>query len=431
MLALLLILLGPFEDGVAALKAGDAAGAEASLEAAVAAEPGAVAAWWELGWARYVQGDWAGVVEAWEKVAALEPGHVGAAEQLPGARERARLAAAPAAKADIPTAPAGPTLRIAAAGDTMMGTALRKGEAGLAEGDGEALFTGVDAWLREADLAFLNLEGPLADGLPQTKCGPKSTACYAFSTPTRYGAALSAMGVDVASLANNHAMDLGPAGMESSMATLDALGIAHAGRYGDTALLTRGETKIAVVAAHSGSCCLNVNDLDEVRAAVAQADQEADIVILSFHGGAEGPKHRHVPGEVELAWGERRGDVEALAHAAIDAGADLVLGHGPHVLRAMEVYQERLVVYSMGNFCGYNQFGTEGGYGGTSLVVEAELAANGVLVSARIHPVALDSLGRPRPDPEGAAIAQVNELSAADFPESGVRVAEDGALSWR
>jgi hypothetical protein len=123
--------------------------------------------------------------------------------------------------------------------------------------------------------------------------------------------------------------------------------------------------------------------------------------------------------------------VKKLARAAIDAGADLVLGHGPHVLRAMEVYKERLVVYSMGNFCGYNQFGTRGGFGGTSMVVEAEIAANGVLTQARLRPVALDDLARPRPDPEGAALVQLTELSEADFPTTGVILSTEGEITWR
>jgi poly-gamma-glutamate capsule biosynthesis protein CapA/YwtB (metallophosphatase superfamily) len=312
----------------------------------------------------------------------------------------------------------------------MMGTDLRKGASGLAEGSGEDLFVGVDALLQQADVAFLNHEGTLSDSLPQTKCSPKSTACYAFRTPLRYTQALVDAGIDVVSLANNHAMDLGVPGMDSSIAALDAAGVAHAGRYGDIAWLEHEGQTIAVLAAHSGSCCLNVNRIDEVTAAIREADRKADVVVLSFHGGAEGYDHRHVPGEVEVAWGERRGDVRALAHAAVEAGADLVLGHGPHVLRGMEVYQGRLIAYSLGNFCGYNQFGTQGGYGGTSVIVEATLAHNGVLVSAKLHPVALDSLGRPRPDPSGAAWTQIGELSAADFPETAVRVGEDGSLSW-
>jgi len=423
-------IAGDFEEGVDALKEGRPTEAQAALERVVGAEPSHVGAWWELGWAHWNQDDFSGAVQAWQKVASIQPDHPEVAEWLSAATARQALAARAPSSAEVAEEAGGTVITFAAAGDTMMGTDTRKGARGLAPGSGEELFLGVSPWLRDADVAFLNLEGPLADGIPATKCGPNSTACYAFRTPRRYVRAIVDMGIDLASLANNHANDCGPKGMEQTMAVLDEAGIAHAGRYGDTALIERKGVKIGMVAAHSGSCCLNVNRIDEVTAAVAEMDAQADIVVLSFHGGAEGAKYRHVPGKVEIAWGERRGDVKQLARAAVDAGADLVLGHGPHVLRAMEVYRERLIVYSMGNFCGYNQFGTQGGYGGTSVVVEASVAANGVLTKARIRPVALDNMAQPRPDPEGRALKQVRELSSSDFPDTGVKVAEDGTLTW-
>jgi len=326
--------------------------------------------------------------------------------------------------------PDAPTVVLVGAGDTMMGSDLRKGPRGLAPGNGESIFTDVAPIFEQADVAFLNLEGPLADGLPDRKCGPKSTACYAFRTPTRYTAALVSAHIDVASLANNHAMDLAAAGMQSSMAALDAVGIAHAGRYGDVAYVERDGVTVAVVAAHSGTCCLNVNRLDEVTQAIRAADANADIVVLSFHGGAEGARHRHVPGKTEIAWGERRGDVKALARAAVDAGADLVLGHGPHVLRAIERYRGRLIVYSMGNFVGYRQFGTQGGYGGTSVMVEVQFAQNGALIAAKLHPIALDGTGVPHPDPSKLAHRHILELSHADFPDQGLKIDGDGVVSW-
>ncbi len=330
----------------------------------------------------------------------------------------------------VPLTPVGATVTFAAAGDTMMGTATRKGPRGLAKGNGEGLFTGINEWMQAADVAFLNLEGPIGDDIPATKCGPNSRNCYAFVTPKRYVAALKGLGIDMASLANNHGWDAGKPGQDSSMAALDAAGIGHSGPRGDVAIIERNGLKIGMVAAATSGCCLNINKIEDVTRAIRELDAKVDIVVLSFHGGGEGSKYRHVTGKPEVAYGEQRGNVKALARAAIDAGADLVLGHGPHVLRAMEVYRERLVVYSMGNFCGYNQFGTGGGYGGTSVVVEATLAGNGVLTAARIRPVALDGLARPRPDPTGKAWGQIRELSDADFPQTGVKIGADGKVSW-
>ena len=387
-------------------------------------------AWWQLGWAQWALDDPGGALRSWEKVRALDPARPELAHYLAAARSREMLRSAEVAPAPIGTTPSGATITFVAGGDTMMGSDLKKGAAGLPPGDGDVLFDGVRGIMTAADVTFLNLEGPLADGLPSTKCGPTSTSCYAFRTPTRFAGALQRAGVDLASLANNHAWDVGGAGQLSSMKALDGVGIAHAGRYGDTALIDVNGTKVALVAAHSGTCCLNVNELAEVRGAVALADREADIVVFSFHGGAEGASARHVPGKTEVAWGEERGNVRALAHAAIDAGADLVLGHGPHVLRAMEVYKGRLAAYSLGNFMGYRQFGTAGGFGATSVLLEAELAANGVLVSAKLYPLALDGDSVPHPDPAKAAFTQIAELSEADLGAAGVRVGPDGTLSW-
>lgn len=429
-LCTLLAAAGPYEDGVQALKAKDAVAARAHLERAVAEQPNRSEAWWELGWARWVQDDFAGARDAWLEVQRIDPQRDELDHWLATAEAKLALRGPALTATAVAEVPDQPALTIVAAGDTMMGSDLRKGKAGLAPDSGEVIFEDVRSVFHAADVAFLNLEGPLADGLPEQKCGPKSTACYAFRTPTRYTAALTSAGIDVASLANNHAMDLGAAGMQSTMKALDEVGIAHAGRYGDVAFVQAKGKTVAFVAAHSGTCCLNVNRLDEVTQAIRAADAKADFVVLSFHGGAEGARHRHVPGKTEIAWGERRGDVKALAHAAIDAGADLVLGHGPHVLRAVERYRGRLVVYSMGNFVGYRQFGTRGGYGGTSVMVEVELAENGALVGARLHPVALDATGIPHPDPNRLGHRHILELSNADFPGSGLQIADDGVVSW-
>ena len=424
-------LAGPYEDGVAALKTGDLVSARSLLTAAVEANPKHVRAHWELGWAHWVAEDLAATARAWAAVEALDGSLEDVGFWRQAAATRAALAAVEVTLPEVETEPSGAgTVRLVAAGDTMMGSDLRRGDRGLPPDEGRQLFEEVAPIFTAGDLAFLNLEGPLADGLPSTKCGPTSSSCYAFRTPTAFAGRLQEAGVDVVSLANNHAFDLGPAGQQSTMDALDAAGVAHAGRYGDVASLTAKGQTVAVVAAHSGACCLNVNRVEEVQAAIRQADASHDLVVFSYHGGAEGSGARHVPGKTEVAWGEKRGDVKALARAAVDAGADLVIGHGPHVLRAMEVYKGRLIAYSLGNFTGYAQFGTKGGFGGHTVMVDAELDHNGALVSARLHPIRLDERSVPRLDPAGVGLGHVRELTAADFPETGVAVTEDGQLTW-
>lgn len=428
LLALSAAVAGPYDDGVKALREGRFEEARAFLEQAAEADDHKTDALWELGWAHWTLEDYKGAMGAWERVKAIEPDRDELAHWLSAAKARVDLADAKPADSKVETAPSeGKRLTVAAVGDTMMGTDLKRGAAGLPSDDGQSIFDPVLEHLTGADVTFVNLEGPLADGLPSKKCRPNSTACYAFRTPTRFTNGLNHASVDLASIANNHAMDLGSAGQESTMKALDGAGIAHAGRYGDVGSIERNGLRIALVAAHSGSCCLNVNNLGEVQAAIALADRDHDLVIFSFHGGAEGSGARRVPGKTEIAWGERRGDVKALSHAAIDAGADLVLGHGPHVLRAMEVYKGRLIAYSLGNFVGFRQFGA-GEHTGTSAVLKVELAPNGVVTGATIVPLVLNGESSPVPDPTGKAIAQINELSKLDFPETGVTIAEDGTV---
>ena len=97
-----------------------------------------------------------------------------------------------------------------------------------------------------------------------------------------------------------------------------------------------------------------------MRALIQRAAEQADIVVAFFHAGAEGADKTHVPRGPESAFGEYRGDSRRFARIAIDAGADLVLGSGPHVLRGLELYKNRLIAYSLGNLAGYQNFGTGG-----------------------------------------------------------------------
>jgi Putative enzyme of poly-gamma-glutamate biosynthesis (capsule formation) len=283
--------------------------------------------------------------------------------------------------------------------------------------------------LRAADIAFGNLEGPLLDGgKPYKKAGPRS---FAFRTPTAYGRHLKAAGFDVLSCANNHASDFGPPGREATRRTLEALGIAHAGiDRDDVAFLTRKGKRVAVLAFAHNPVNAHVRDVAGAAQRVKEATRAgADLVIVSFHGGAEGTGARRVPRGREVYLGEDRGDLRRFARAVVDAGADLVLGHGPHVLRGMEVYRRRLIAYSLGNFATYGMFTLTGALGET-LVLEARLdPATGAFVSGKIHPGRQRKPGGPRPDPSGEAIESLRSLSRADFGAAAPLIARDGTLS--
>jgi poly-gamma-glutamate capsule biosynthesis protein CapA/YwtB (metallophosphatase superfamily) len=303
--------------------------------------------------------------------------------------------------------------------------------------DGRHLLDEVTPLLAAADVAFGNLEGPLVDGGVSAKCGPvkkkrrhKSGTCWAFRVPTRYGQYLKDAGFDVMGLANNHAMDFGLTGRESSMRTLDALGIAHSGPVGDIAHLDVRGTRVAVVAFATYGTAYNLNDLDAARAVVEAEARDNAIVVVSFHGGAEGASKTHVPQGAELFLNENRGDLRTFTHAMIDAGAALVVGHGPHVVRGMELYHGRLIAYSLGNFATYGGMNLLG-VTGIALILRVTLDADGRFLGARIEPIVQLPPGGPHLDGEKRVIPLLQQLSREDFGAAAAAISDDGGVSPR
>ena len=128
-----------------------------------------------------------------------------------------------------------------------------------------------------------------------------------------------------------------------------------------------------------------------------------------MHAGAEGASHEHVRSQTETFLGENRGNAVAFSHAVVRAGADLVVGSGPHVLRGMEWYRGRLIAYSLGNFLGNGTLAITGP-GGVSAVLHVKLRRNGSWAGGRLVPVLLVSPGVPALDGAGAALQEVRSL---------------------
>jgi len=334
-----------------------------------------------------------------------------------------------------PPAPAGLAasalpITFAAVGDVMLGSSFPDETGGLLPpDDGARLLDEVAPILRAADVAFGNLEGPLVDSGTSEKCArSRPGRCYAFRVPARYGRHLAAAGFDVLSVANNHAGDFGDAGRASTRAVLAANGIRWAGAPGEVARLEVRGARVALVAFSTSGGTNDVRDLPEAARIVTAAAADADLVVVSFHGGAEGADRQHVPPGREEFLGEDRGDLRAFARTVVDAGADLVLGHGPHVVRGMEVYRGRLVAYSLGNFATYGGMNLTGP-NGLTLVLEARLAKDGTFVGGFIHPARQERPGGPLPDPSGAVVGLVRQLSEQDFGPTAVTVGDDGRLT--
>jgi hypothetical protein len=420
-----------FSDGVKALSEKDAPAAIVAFEACASASPARVECHWELGWAHYLQNDWAAVVSAWEQVLALDPQHPEVKVWLTEARDE-HTAATKRAKDNLnapaiarPLPPEGATVRIRAVGDVMLGTTFPNGY--LPPDDGRHLLDAVRETLADADLTFINLEGPLCDGGKTNKCKPGSN-CYAFRTPTRYGQYLKDAGVDMASVANNHSNDFGTACRKKTTQTLDALGIRWSGDPGTVATIQHGSLLVGMVAFYTHPRTNNLLDISASVALIERVSSQHDITVVSFHGGAEGTKATHVPHKMEKYYGEKRGELRRFSHAVIDAGADLVLGHGPHVLRGMEVYNQRLIAYSLGNFATYGRFSLHGALG-VGAILDVTLDNAGRFHTGEVLSTVQHGRGIPALDPAAQAAAIIRQLSASDFPDTGVIISNTGRIA--
>ena len=310
------------------------------------------------------------------------------------------------------------TVRVAAMGDIMLGTV-----GNLPDDGGAGSFGAGKKYLKGADVVFGNQEGCLADTGDCVKNGDDP---YCFRTPTAYVQWYKDAGFNLLSIANNHFNDFGPEAAKTTIETLKAAGIQYSGPPGTIARLEKNGLKIAMVAYYTGSGSNSFQDLPKAKALIRKLDKENDIVVVSFHAGAEGRTASHVRPGGETFMGENRGDVTKFARAMVDAGADLLIGHGPHVPRAMEVYKDRLIAYSLGNFCTGKRISVVGISGYAPLLL-AELDAEGRLIGGKIVGFTQEYGQHPVYDNRNQAAALIYQLGREDLPSS-TAVAEDGTL---
>ena len=178
-----------------------------------------------------------------------------------------------------------------------------------------------------------------------------------------------------------------------------------------------------------GGWVLDMLDRAEVDSMIAKYRKLGDLLVVSFHGGAEGAAYQHVPRKTEYYVGEERGDVYDFAHHCIDQGADIVVGHGPHVPRGMELYKGHLIAYSLGNFCAPYRMGVAGAKGYAPLLVVTLSTSDGTLKGGRIHSFLQHQGIGPRIDRSNAAAKNMRQLSAEDFPDSKLDISPEGELT--
>ena len=312
--------------------------------------------------------------------------------------------------------PSGATsvITVAAVGDIMMGTDYPFPK--LPKKGGRLLFEEPKGFLRKADIVFGNLEGPLCEGGSPAKKA-KDRESYVFRTPPKYVKNLVDAGFNVVSLANNHAGDFGYKGMSSTKKVLDAAGIKYSSKAGEVAEFEINGLKIGLASFSFGPPPRSIVYPEKALEEIDLLSKKYDLLILSIHGGKEGGTALRTVNEFEYFLNEPRGNLIQFAHEAIERGADLILAHGPHVPRAVEIYQDRLIAYSLGNFCTYGgmSLDKEKGY---APLLWVELGRNGEFVKGKIFSFIQFPPGVPKRDEEERAWALIKKLSQEDFPET-------------
>ncbi|MFM6954514.1 MAG: CapA family protein [Sphingobacteriaceae bacterium] len=318
------------------------------------------------------------------------------------------------------------TLRIVAVGDIMMGSAFPSPI--LPPDDGKGSFKAVLPLLRTADLTFGNLEGVFLDEGQSDKC-KNSKACYAFRMPERYVSHLQDAGFDVLSVANNHSGDFNELGRSQTAKTLSDAGIQFAGFQSHPyTVYVKNGVKYAICAFAPNEGTASLHDWAAAKKRIAELKKLSDIVVVYFHGGGEGSKFQHINRTNEYFYGENRGNAYAFARMAIDAGADVVLGSGPHVTRAVDLYKNRFIAYSLGNFCTYGMFNLDGPNGVAPLLA-LNINEKGEFISAKVTSIVQQETMHLRIDTSGKAFQLLKELTQSDIPETKLQFSADGTIS--
>ncbi|MCS7244804.1 MAG: CapA family protein [candidate division WOR-3 bacterium] len=323
-------------------------------------------------------------------------------------------------------------IKIMAVGDIMLGSPYPNASR-MPPNDGKDLLKPAYSIFSKGDIVFGNLEGPFYDSGSSVKCSDESARalrCFAFRMPSRYAIYLKEAGFNILSLANNHIMDFGMEGVRHTQRLLDSLGINYCGIGKEMKVMKVKDLKIGFLCFNHNPISLNINDIEGARKVVRENRDKVDILIVSFHGGAEGSSRQRVPYETEYFYGEKRGNLRVFSRAVIDEGADLVIGHGPHVLRGMEIYKDRLIAYSLGNFLTYGWFNLSGPQSITA-ILEVKVDKHGKFLEGKIYPFKLEGLGILKEDNTNSAIKIIKQLSELDFKDTYPNIFEDGTIKPR
>lgn len=316
------------------------------------------------------------------------------------------------------------TITIKAVGDIIPGTNFPSNK--LPRNHNQLLPKSVRAYLQGSDILFGNFESSLTKH-PYTAKDISRGQTFAFRSPPAYAQLFSEAGFNVFNMANNHAMDFGSVGFQDTKKNLEAAGIKTLGHKNQILYLEANQVPVAMIGFTTYDLYNSVNDLEAAKALVEEARNNAKVVIVSMQVGAEGTAALHVKNQTEFFYGEDRGNSLKFARTMIDTGADLVLGHGPHVPRAIEIYKGKMIAYSLGNFLGYRTLATNA-QTGYSMILEVKLNSEGDLVSSKVIPVHLNRQGIPQIDQHFRTVGLLRYLNNYDFPNDPVEFNQQGEI---
>ena len=320
------------------------------------------------------------------------------------------------------------TVTIIGVGDLMLGSSFPSEEE-LPPHDGRLLLKQVTPILKSGDITFGNLEGVLLDKGNSAKSCNNPSLCFSFRMPTRYVEHLTNAGFNVLSIANNHVGDFGEEGKKSTLKVLKNHGVMHAGLISKPSIIfEKGGLKYGFIAFAASPGTLDIRKVENAKQLVSELALKTDIVIVSMHAGAEGAKYQHVTRKEETYAGENRGNVYQFAHAMVDAGADVIFGHGPHVSRAIELYQNRLIAYSLGNFCTHGRINIKD-VNGIAPILKVEVTPEGEFVRGKIISTMQSRTDGVLIDKSQEVLNKIKALTEEDFPKTPLQFMENGDFS--
>lgn len=325
------------------------------------------------------------------------------------------------------------TIMIIAVGDIQLGTMFPNKTFLPSATDGPKFLSEVEPVLRGGDVTFCNFEGTFADATTQVRGGIGQHS-YRFGMPPSYVNYLKDAHFNLIGTANNHTNDYETGGRRLTATVLDSAGVHWAG-HENRPFCVFEENGVrygfCAVAPHTG--VLNIEPAEDIEKIVRdlKEKEKCDIVIVSMHIGAEGTSAQHITRKTEIFLGANRGNPHQFAHRLIDAGADVILGHGPHVLRAIEVYKGKFIAYSMGNFACYSSIGLKGPLGLSAVYRLKYHVPTGNFIEGELVSTYQQKPHTPGPhidSTEQKGYNTIMNLTKTDFPESTIQFGKDGHI---